>query len=174
MTSFIPYTEKEAFVIDLLTATLQTDDALGICYRGYNYQAVFAYLFLKYYTGVDVENVGIERAFDWLISNCDIRDLYNIAEADLKIIKTMEGDFYSACEKRYEQENSLGQMVKEYVRTDVDTNNAETRELIEKLIDMKGALLEKEQDEKILQFGHKKAAKPVKTGGVKINLSKKS
>ena len=49
----------------------------------------------------------------------------------------------------------------------------ETRELIERLIDMKGALLEKQNDEKILQFGAKKTAKSVKTGGVKINISKK-
>ena len=73
-----------------------------------------------------------------------------------------EGSLASARHSRYT-----------YLNTDVNTENAETRELIERLIDMKGALLEKQNNEKILQFGAKKTAKSVKTGGVKINISKK-
>lgn len=146
---------------------------MGICYRGYNQQAVFAYLFLKYYTDVDVEGIEIDQAFDWVTSLMDLNDLYDFAYGDITIVRRMADDFYASCEKRFEQEHCLGQLAKQYLNTDVNTENAETWELIERLIDMKGALLEKQNDEKILQFGAKKTAKSVKTGGVKINISKK-
>ena len=116
----------------------------------------------------------VGQAFDWLNSMMDINDLYNFARDDIGIVRQMADDFYAACEKRFEKEHCLEQMAKGLLNTDVDTNNAETRELIEKLIDMKGALLEKQEENKILQFGQKKAAKPMKTGGAKINLAKKN
>ena len=43
-----------------------------------------------------------------------------------------------------------------------------------KMIDMRGVLIEKQENKMILDFGRKKAAKPVKTGGARINLAKKS
>lgn len=172
--NFIPYAEKENFVMDVVAATLQIDEEQGICYRGYNHDAAYLYCFLKYYTDVDVEGAEIQEVFDWLTSWCDVDDIYKLAENDLGIVFEMEYDFYNACRKRFEQEHSLGQMAKALFNTDVDTNNAETRELIEKLVDMKGALMEKEDNEKILQFGQKKTAKSVKTGGAMINLAKKT
>lgn len=51
--------------------------------------------------------------------------------------------------------------------------NAETRQLIEKMIDMQAAYAKQEDEAKILQFGQKKAAKPLKAGGVNLNLKKK-
>ena len=68
--------------------------------------------------------------------------------------------------KTFEAAHSLGNMVKPLLNADMDTNNSETKELIEKLIDMKGALLEKEENEK-------KTAKPVTVGGAVINFAKR-
>ena len=94
------------------------------------------------------------------------------AAIDLWYVDMMKDRMIKAVQMRFEKEKSLEQLVKGLLNTNPDTNNAETRELIEKLIDMKGALLEKEENEKVLAFGKKKPA--VKTGGVKMNLGKKN
>ena len=91
----------------------------------------------------------------------DIDYVYEIADAYKESVVTL-----------FEKEHSLGYQVQAFLSEDVDTNIAETRELIEKLTDMKGALIEKEERDKIISFGKKKSAN-VKVGGMKLNLSKK-
>lgn len=172
--SFIPFHEKESFALEWAGMTLQTDDALGICYTGYTDEVVEAYLTAKYYTDIDVEGVEPGIVFDYLTAdNAFHEELMEYIMHDLYYVITMKECMADAVKARFEKENSLAHTVKGLLNTDPDVNNAETRELIEKLIDMKGALLEREENRKILDFGKKKAAKPVKTGGANINLAKK-
>ena len=97
----------------------------------------------------------------------------NFTISDIAIVKKMEAKYAGAIKELYEREHSLGQLVKEMLNTKPDTANDETRELIEKLTDMKGALLEKEEKEKLLQFGKKKPASIGASGNV-INFAKKN
>ena len=174
VTPFIPYEEKEDFAMEWAGMAIQTDEDLGVCYEGYSEQAVKAYLFAKYYTDINAEEYPPAMVFDYLTKEGKLDIIMDAARGDMEIVKQMKDAMVKAVKIRFEKEHSLGQMVKKLLDTDPDTNNAETRELIEKLIDMRGALMEKQESEKILEFGKKKAAKPVKTGGAVINISKKN
>ena len=161
----IPYSEKEKMAVEYINSTTSVDENLGICYTIYSSILVWNYLFLKYYTNIDVDNVeDLTVLFDYAQSHdlmsstvrghvCeDIGYVYDIADVYKESIVAL-----------YEKEHSLGQQVKTILSTDVDTNIAETRELIEKLTDMKGALIEKEEREKVVPFSK----------NMKLNLSKK-
>lgn len=168
---FIPFEEKEQMALEWAAGVLQTDDELGICYTGYTDDVFETYLFTKYYTSIAVEGEDPVKVFDYMIYTGTYGVMREYAIKDLWLVANMKDSMVEAVKIRFEKEKSLEQLVKGLLNTDPDTNNAETRELIEKLIDMKGALLEKEENEKVLAFGKKKPA--VKTGGVVMNLGKK-
>ena len=174
---WIPADEKEAFARELVEYTMGTDDELGICYKMMIEDEVYTYLLIKYYTDIDVSEVQDADGFRKLYDYAERSGLKNemdsyISSTERYTLYEMAGIYRDAIEKLYETEHSLGYAVKKFLSTDVDTNNKETRELIEKLIDMKGALMEKEEQSKVLAFGKKKPAN-IRTGGAKMNLAKR-
>lgn len=174
----IPYEEKEEFVKELVAMSLAVDENLGYVYVTMNHRLVWNYLFVKYYTNIDVSEVqdieGFKKLYDFCIGiGLEREDVDEFTFRDLAIVEKMEAQYADAIIELYEREHSLGQLVKEMLNTNPDTTNDETRELIEKLTDMKGALLEKEEKEKLLQFGKKKPASIGASGNV-INFAKKN
>lgn len=190
--NWIPFAEKEEFVQELITFVLNADDELGVCYESMNYDLFYNYEIIKHYTNIDVDEIQDIDGFRKLYDYCDLNGVrnalnssqfimtaeainlnqYGFLEQDLCIVNEMVLKYREAIKVLYEAEHSLGNMVKKILDTDVDTNNKETRELIEKLIDMKGALIEKEEKGKVLAFGKKKSVN-VETGGAKMNLAKR-
>ena len=174
---WIPADEKEAFARELVEYTMGTNDELGVCYKMMIEDEVYTYLLIKYYTDIDVSEIqdadGFRKLYDYAERSGlkDEMDSY-ISSTERCILYEMAGIYQDSIEKLYETEHSLGYTVKKLLSTDVDTNNKETRELIEKLIDMKGALTEKEEQGKVLAFGKKKPAN-IRTGGAKMNLAKR-
>ena len=155
-----------------------TDDELGVCFRIMNETEVKTYLLVKYYTDIDVSDIQDMDGFRKLHDYCRVSGLLETIHVFISIeeqwdIDNMEKIYWEAIRKLYETEHSLGNTVKRLLKTDPNVNNEETRELIEKLIDMKGALKEKETQSNVLQFGKKKPAN-VNTGGVKMNLAKRN
>ena len=155
-----------------------TDDELGVCFRMMNETEVKTYLLVKYYTDIDVSDIQDMDGFRKLHDYCRVSGLLETIHVFISIeeqwdIDNMEKIYWEAIRKLYETEHSLGNTVKRLLKTDPNVNNEETRELIEKLIDMKGALKEKEAQSNVLQFGKKKPA-DVNTGGVKMNLAKRN
>lgn len=176
--NWIPAAEKEAFAREFVELTMGTDDGLGICYKMMTAKEVEVYLYVKYYTDIDVSDIkdmdGIRELYDY----CSASKLEDaiwafVPMSEVATIENMAKLYWEAVQRLYETEHSLANRVKELLATDPDTNNAETRELIEKLIDMKGALAEKEAASNVLQFGKKKST-GVQTGGVKMNLAKRN
>lgn len=174
---WIPYEQKEMFVQELIGATLGTNDELGICYELMNRNLYYNYMLVKYYTNLDVEEIkdldGLRKLYDY----CQRSKLIDCFEDeflkdDLAVIDDMIWRYRGAIAHLYEAEHSLGYMVKGLLNTDVNANNEETREQIEKLIDMKGALMEKNEQAKVLNFDRKNPAS-VKTGGAVVNLAKR-
>lgn len=154
-----------------------TDEELGICYKMMTEAEVKTYLLVKYYTDADVSDIHDADGFRKLHDYCRMGGLLEsihafIALEDQWDIDHMAKLYWDAIEKLYEKEHSLGNRVKQLLAAEPDTNNAETRALIEKLIDMKGVLTEKEAQSNVLQFGKKKPAS-LQTGGVKMNLAKR-
>lgn len=179
---WIPAAEKEAFAMEQVTQTMGTNEELGLCYRMMAEDEIYAYLLVKYYTDIDVSEItemdDFRKLYDYCQQSGLLNDVDNYVPWEEKaVIEHMEALYREAIQKLYEAEHSLGYRVKQLLDTDVDTNNAETRELIEKLIDMKGTMLEKEEQGKVLEFvstknGKKKPAS-VKTGGVSMSLAKR-
>ena len=175
----IPYELKEEFATQLVDMTLGTDDQLGVCYTLAFYELIENYLFAKYYTNIDVTELIELADFRALYDFMQIHDSYlhnnevwDFVKDDLNIVHSIEDRYFNSIATLYESEHSLGNIVKELLKTDPDTNNEETTAQIEKLIDMKGALLEQQEQSKVLDFGKKKTAS-VKTGGVHVNLAKR-
>ena len=66
----IPCDEKERFVFSLAEATLVVDEDTGITYKSYLYDVVYAFLFAKFYTNIDVSELdneeGHKKLFDYM------------------------------------------------------------------------------------------------------------
>jgi hypothetical protein len=171
----IPYEQKQEFCRELAEMTLIADPDTGICYISALFEVVWNYLFIKYYTNIDVEWVQTSEdygvLYDYIVS--EELDYKRQTMKDMRLVEEYWERYSASIIRQYEAKHSLGQQVKELLSTDVNTNNAETRELIEKLIDMQEALKEKEEDKKVLQFAKKKADVP-KVGGVKMSFAKKN
>lgn len=164
----IPYADKQVAAQELVGKTTVMDERLGITYTLPTYDLVENYIFLKYYTDLDVSDIQTEDdyralfefAYDAGLTESDMREF---VRQDIKYLEAIEGRYRVAVAAVFEEERSLGYQVKQLLDTSPDTNNEETRELIEKLIDMKGALLEKEN----------KPANGMNVGGTVINFAKK-
>lgn len=172
----IPYEQKENFAIDLVNMTIGTEDKTGAIYTLGIYDLIENYLFAKYYTDIDVDDVveldDYRKLYDYMQShnaNLSNATVWNIVQDDMAIIYSIEKYYRRSIEILYEREHSLEGRIKQLLNTDVDTNNAETRELIEKLIDMKGALMEKEERERTSTNKQKVST----VGGAVINFAKK-
>ena len=53
----IPYEQKEEFIHELAAMVLVADEDTGICYVSSLYDVVFNYLYVKYYTNIDVDGI---------------------------------------------------------------------------------------------------------------------
>lgn len=173
----IPYDQKEAFVQELVVGTMGTDEEQGICYVLMNWELYFNYLFVKYYTNIDTEDFDTIEDFENLYDYCQqsgitYRKFYRDLNEDFSVVLDMEAKYRDSIVKLYETERSLGHKVKQMLDTNPDVNNEETRELLEKLVDMKGALIEKEEHDKLISFGKKKPAN-IKTGALPVNQAKR-
>lgn len=172
--SCISYAEKEKMAVEYVEGSLGVDADLGVCYTIYSADLVWNYLFMKYYTNIEVDDAeDLTVLYDYAEEHglMNSRVAHHVSSDVDVVIKIVEY-YKESVIKLYEKEHSLELQAKKFLSADVDTNIAETRELIEKLTDMKGALMEKEERSNVLQFGKKKAAN-IASGGVKLNLSKK-
>lgn len=172
----IPYEQKEEFIHELAAMVLVADEDTGICYVSSLYDVVFNYLYVKYYTNIDVDGIKEIDDFRKLYDFCEMKGITFVRtmDSDLCDVERMWKTYSEAIIRQYEKRNSLEHQAKLMLSTDIDTNKAETRELIEKLIDMQGAMKEKEERDNVLDFGKAKKNTGVKTGGVKLNLGKKN
>ena len=170
----IPCGQKESMVTELASMCLLADDNLGVCYVSSLFDVILNYLFVKYYTDIDVEWATDIKDYYKLYDYCQVNKInyIDLCSDDYNVLYSYWARYSDSIIRLYEAEHSLGHDVKQMLNTDLDTNNKETRELIEKLIDMKGALIEKEEQGKVLAFGKKKPAN-LKTGGVNIRLAKR-
>ena len=114
-----------------------------------------------------------DAVYDFVINNNLIGSIKMTIGRDFEEVDKISRLMQSAIMELYRSEHSLANMAKNILEGDINVENAEARELIEKLIDMRGALNQKEAEDNILQFGHKKTAGSVKTGGVNLNFTKK-
>ena len=172
----IPYEQKEEFIHELAAMVLVADEDTGICYVSSLYDVVFNYLYVKYYTNIDVDGIKEIDDFRKLYDFCEMKGITFVRTmySDPCDVERMWKNYSEAIIRQYEKRNSLEHQAKLMLSTDIDTNRAETRELIEKLIDMQGAMKEKEERDNVLDFGKAKKNTGVKTGGVKLNLGKKN
>jgi len=162
----IPYEQKVSMANELVELTVVPNDKLGICYT-VGSGLVRRFLTAKYYTNIDTEDVSMEDIYDYLV-NMDIVDhLDQIIYNDYVHVACMYEEMRGAVIKAYEAEHSLAQLAKSILDGKLDLQNEETRELIEKMIDMQAAYNKEQNKNNVLQFAKKKPA----VGG--LNLKKK-
>lgn len=137
--------DKEAFVQELVDRTISTDEETGLGYVNPLFNVIYCYLFVKYYTDIDTEWIkeidDYRKLYDYCLVNgiCDTCTPENEKDADN--LRELWWRYNQAVIQLYERGHSLAQIVKTWLTGDVDVENAETRELIEKLIDMKQGYL---------------------------------
>lgn len=131
-------------------------------------------LFVKYYTNIDTSDSeeelnNMQGLYDFVLSiGLKNEDVKQFVENDLREVRMIEWKYEQSIRVLFEGGHSLEQTIKRYLTFDVD--NKETRELIEKLIDAKGALMEKESREQHLT--NKQRVKDA--GGAVINFAKRA
>lgn len=171
----IPYAEALACAHELVDMALVADEETGICYESSLYDVIFNYLLVKYYTNIDVSEIVDVDGFIRLYDFCKAGglSLYHWCEwGDMDSIYVFQRE---AVTRLYEAQHSLGHRVKELLSGEIDAANEETRQLLEKLTDMRGALLEKERRDAEAERLKMKGQKPaVKTAGTVINFAKKN
>ena len=142
----IPFAEKEKFVYELGEMTLTVHEDAGICYINAMYDVVYMYLFVKYYTDIDVDGLNgaddYARLYDYCLLSGIGWDCSLANEQDNEVLQDFWRAYSQAVIRLYEKDNSLEQMAKEWLGGDPAADNAETRELVEKLIDMKQSYLD--------------------------------
>lgn len=169
----IPYEQKREFANRFVTLTTNEDEELGIS-NPVGEEVWRVFLQVHYYTDIDTTDDAPADVFDYMVNNHLMDELVDIIRSDYMYVRDMIMETQDFVFRRFEAENSLAYMVKRVLGGDINLENAETRELIEKLIDMKAAYDKQEAEANVLQFGQKKkAAGAVKTGGVHIQLGKK-
>lgn len=165
----IPYEKKQEFAMELVGHTYSSDDDLGVMYVLPLYDLIRNYLFVKYYTNLDISNIQEDADYKALYdfaadAGLMSEDVRKFVEEDIRRMESLEWRYADAVIARYERAHSLEHMLSKLMNADIDTSNEETRELIEKLIDMRGALLEKEN----------KPANGMNVGGTVINFAKRN
>lgn len=170
----ISYTDKEQYAKELVERTQVTDEDTGKCFSSSLYQLVDTLLFVKYYTNIDTSDSeedlnNMQRLYDFVLSiGLRNKNVEEFVENDIREVRMMEWKYEQSIRVLFEGGHSLEQTIKRYLTFDVD--NKETRELIEKLIDAKGALMEKESREQHLT--NKQRVKDA--GGAVINFAKRA
>lgn len=158
----LPYAEREQLILELAAMVLSADEETGICFENLLFDVVLNYLFVKYYTNIDVSDVNEVEDYQRLYDYCIVNefDFFDICKDEYMKLMDQWNTYKDCVIRMYEATHSLAHVVKQMLNTDIDTNNKETRELIEKLIDMKAAYDEKQ-------------TKPVQVGGTVLNFAKK-
>lgn len=161
----IPFAEKEEFVRELAEMTLTVHEDVGICYVSALYDVICMYLFAKYYTDIDVSAFNSAEDYYRLYDYCLLSNInWHCSAANEEDNETLQNywqAYSQAVIRLYEKDNSLERMAKEWLNGDPAAENAETRALVEKLIDMKQSYLD--QGEKPTQ----------NVGGGILNFAKK-
>lgn len=162
----IPYEQKLAMANEWVELTVVPNEDLGIGYV-VGVELVEKFLEAKYYTDIDTEDISMEDVYDYLVNMDIVHHLDQIIYNDYVHVACMYEELRGAVIKAYEAEHSLAQLAKNILDGKLDLQNEETRELIEKLIDMQAAYNKEQDANKIMQFAKKKPA----VGG--LNFKKK-
>ena len=162
----IPYEQKMALANEWVELTVVSNEDLGICYDVGN-AFVRLFLIVKYYTDIDVTDVPMEDVYDYLVNMNAAVELERIVADDFAYTYDIYAELSGAVRALFEAEHSLSQLAKNILGGKLDLQNEETRELIEKLIDMQAAYNKEQDKNNVLQFAKKQPA----VGG--LNFKKK-
>lgn len=139
--------DKEAFVQELASMAISSDEKTGLCYVNALFNVAYNYLFVTHYTDIDTEWVkdveDFRKLYDYCLINgiCDTCTPENEKDADN--LRECWWRYSQAVIQLYEKEHSLEQMAKTIFDTNFTMQNDEMRKLMEQLIDMKKTLKEK-------------------------------
>ena len=82
----ISYEKKEQFAFALAQSTIVIDSETGICYSSYRMEMMKAFLFAKYYTDIDVDELdnedGHKAVCDYLMRSGLLAEAYKEAKSD--------------------------------------------------------------------------------------------
>lgn len=127
----VPYSVLEEAALEFSDHAYVIDD-LGVVYENYSYDMEWAYVCLKYFSNLDVENWEKETLWNF-VGAMDEFDYHNINEDRFKdIVYRM---FY-ILEKRVSRENSADYKLGQWLDALKDINDEKTNETTEKLIDL--------------------------------------
>lgn len=176
--SRIPYAEKEQMAYEMAASTQVIDEEKGTCYRTYQQHLLDAFLIVKYYTNIDVSEMGeadFEKLFDYLVFNELYDALFDAVEGDyLRFTYDIAYRLVSAAMESYEKEHSLAHKVNQtfgflFTGEDLTDQLAAAEDINGKLVDMFKAVKERDEKNVLLKGGKAK----VNSGGAVLNMAKK-
>lgn len=166
----IPLEQKMLMASDMAQMIEAPNDELGIVTTSSLEDVCAIYLILKYYTDVDMEGVGAQQAFDWLVGHGAVDAIKEIIEEDYDYMEAMMWRLCSNLEAEHKARHGLPYAIKTsfgflFDGKDLTETLAESREVSDQMLDVVGRLN---------NAAKKEEAGMVKVSGNVINIGKKN
>lgn len=165
----IPLDQKMQLASELVQMIAAEDEEAGIVTRSSLENVCELYLIIKYYTDVDLEDVGVEQVYDWIIGYDAYGRIKDIVMGDYWEVTYMVDQMFDGVKETYQAQHSLAHAVKTsfgflFDGRDITEVLAESRGVGDQMVEMIGRLDEAAKKD---DAGH------VKVGGNVINIGKK-
>lgn len=170
----IPMEEKRKMAEEWTEMTVLFDDENNICLNSHENEFIRMYLMMKYYTNLDVDDVGVDDVANLLINTESEGKIYGCVVDDLCYVQDMTIQMRSNVREMYNTGNSLAHAVKTsfgflFNGEDITETLAKSQILSDKMLEAVKVLQDKEKE------APKKANNGVLTvGGKIVNIAKKN
>ena len=146
----VPYSVLEEAALEFADLAFVIDD-LGVVYENYSYGMEWAYVCLKYFSNLDVEDWDKEILWNF-VGDMDDFDYHN---TNAYRFEDMTHRMYDILAKRVERENSVDYKLGQWLDALKDINDEKTNETTEKLIDLMDRVKDTEVKPVLTMFAKK-------------------
>ena len=146
----VPYSVLEEAALEFANLAYVIDD-LGVVYENYSYDMEWAYVCLKYFSNLDVEDCDKEILWNF-VGAMDGFDYHNI---NCERFKNMVYRMFYILEKRVQRENCLDYKIGLLVDALKNINEEQTNETAEMLVDLMDRVKDTEAKPVLTMFAKK-------------------
>ncbi len=175
----LPYEQMEQMMWELAGNMVFIDEENGAVGMNFRQELLFPYLIVKYYTDIDLSEVqteeDIQALYDWLKINPYYDLIRNIISCSFNRVMLMADAAVEATKSIYAANTSLPYLLRKSFGSALGSEElseaiSKSDELNRTLVDMMGAVKEKEEREKADSASGKKLKAK---NGLMLNLAKK-
>lgn len=148
----IPYAQKEMMALEISVYTMITDEDKKMVYENFKSYLIETMLIAKYYTTIDVAELGSEEKMQELFDYLTFTGLYDVlmetVADDYRMVRAISNRMMDPARVSYERENSLSYKISNMFGDALDADTmaqtiAKTEEVNNTMVDLIDAYREK-------------------------------